>query len=48
MRNPVEDLGRTAACKIVGRIFLGEKMESEEFEPKLILRDSVRVAERIV
>ena len=48
VRNPVEDLGRTAACKIVGRIFLGEKMESEEFEPKLILRDSVRVAERIV
>ena len=43
VKNPVEELGSTAAKKIVGNIFRGEEMQSEEFPPELVIRNSVKV-----
>ena len=43
LKNPVEELGRAAARKMTGCILRGEKMETEEFEPELVMRNSVRV-----
>ena len=48
VRNPVEELGRSAALKMVGKIFRGEEMESEEFAPELVIRNSVRVMNRLI
>ena len=43
VRNPVEKLGRTAADMIVGNICRGEQLKTLEFEPELVMRNSVRV-----
>lgn len=43
VKNPVEELGRAAAEQIVGGVCLREKMESAEFEPDLVIRNSVQV-----
>lgn len=48
VRNPVEELGRSAALRMVGKIFRGEEMESEEFAPELVIRNSVRVMNRLI
>ena len=47
MENPAEELGKTAAEMMTGRILRNEKMESREFEPKLVMRSSVRVVHEI-
>lgn len=43
VRNPVEELGRAAAEQIVGSVCRRETMESIEFEPELVIRNSVQV-----
>ena len=43
VENPVEELGRTAAESIVGKILRNENMETQEFMPKLVMRSSVQV-----
>lgn len=43
VENPVEELGRTAAEQIVGKVLKNEEMETREFVPELIVRNSVRV-----
>ena len=45
--NPAEELGKTAAEMMTGRILRNEKMESREFEPQLVMRSSVRVVHEI-
>ena len=47
VNNPVESLGRTAADKMVGALCRREKMGSTEFEPELIMRNSVQVLREI-
>ena len=47
VENPVEQLGKTAAEQIIGRILKNENMESREFAPKLIMRSSVKVIHEI-
>ena len=47
VENPVESLGKTAAEKIIGRILRKEELETEEFEPELVIRSSVRVIHEI-
>ena len=47
LENPAEKLGRAAAEIISGKIRKNEKMESREFEPKLVMRSSVRVVHEI-
>ena len=47
VENPVERLGKTAAEKIIGKILRKEEMETEEFEPELVMRSSVRVIHEI-
>ncbi len=47
LENPAEELGRTAAEMMTGRILRNEKMESREFEPELVMRSSVRVIHEI-
>ena len=47
LENPAEELGRTAAEMMTGRILRNEKMESREFEPELVMRSSVRVVHEI-
>ena len=47
VENPVEELGRTAAERIIGKILKNEEMETVEFAPKLIMRNSVRVIHEI-
>ena len=43
VENPAEELGRTAAESIVGKILRNENMETQEFMPKLVMRSSVQV-----
>nr|WP_317282320.1 GntR family transcriptional regulator [uncultured Sellimonas sp.] len=43
VQNPVEDLGKMAAESIVRYICHQEKPETVEFEPKLIVRNSVQI-----
>lgn len=43
VRNPVEELGRAAAEQIIGGVCRRETMESVEFEPELVIRNSVQV-----
>ena len=43
LENPAEELGRTAAESIVGKILRNENMETQEFMPKLVMRSSVQV-----
>ena len=47
VENPVEKLGRTAAERMTWRIFRNEEMETVEFEPQLIMRNSVQVIHQI-
>ena len=47
LENPVEELGRTAAEQIIGKILKNEKMETQEFVPKLVVRSSVQVIHEI-
>ncbi len=47
VENPVEELGRTAAEQIIGKILKNEEMETLEFAPKLIMRNSVKVIHEI-
>lgn len=47
VENPVEELGRTAAERIIGKILKNEEMETVEFAPKLIMRNSVQVIHEI-
>lgn len=47
VENPVEELGRTAAEQIIGKILKNEEMETLEFTPKLIMRNSVQVIHEI-
>lgn len=43
VKNPVQELGIAAARQIIGGVCGKEKMESAEFEPELIVRNSVQV-----
>lgn len=47
VENPVEKLGRTAAERMTWKIFRNEEMETVEFEPQLIMRNSVQVIHQI-
>lgn len=47
VENPVEKLGRTAAERMIWKIFRNEEMETVEFEPQLIMRNSVQVIHQI-
>lgn len=47
VENPVEELGRTAAEQITCKILKNEEMETREFAPKLIMRNSVKVIHEI-
>ena len=47
VRNPVEELGRAAAERMVAKICRNQEMETEEFEPELVMRNSVRVISEI-
>lgn len=47
VKNPVEDLGISAAEKMVGAVCRKEKMETAEFEPELVMRSSVKVLREI-
>lgn len=47
IRNPVEELGRAAAERIIGKICRNEPMKTEEFEPELVMRNSVRVISEV-
>lgn len=47
VRNPVEELGITAAEKMTGSILRRVKMETREFEPELVMRNSVQVLREI-
>ncbi len=47
VENPVEKLGRTAAERMTWKIFRNEEMETVEFEPQLIIRNSVQVIHQI-
>ena len=47
VENPVEKLGRTAAERMTWKIFRNEEMETVEFEPQLIVRNSVQVIHQI-
>lgn len=47
VRNPVEELGRAAAERMTARICRNLKMQTEEFEPELVMRNSVRVISEV-
>ena len=47
VENPVEKLGRTAAERMTWKIFRNEEMETVEFEPQLIMRNSVQVIHQL-
>ena len=47
LENPVEELGHAAAEQIIGKILKNEKMETQEFVPKLVVRSSVQVIHEI-
>lgn len=47
VENPVEKLGRTAAERMTWKIFRNEEIETVEFEPQLIMRNSVQVIHQI-
>lgn len=47
VENPVEKLGRTAAERMTWKIIRNEEMETVEFEPQLIMRNSVQVIHQI-
>ncbi len=47
VENPVEELGRTAAEQITRKILKNEEMETLEFAPRLIMRNSVQVIHEI-
>ena len=42
-RNPAEELGRAAAEKIAACVKHGVKMDTQEFDPRLVIRNSVRM-----
>lgn len=43
VQNPVEDLGRSAAEKIAACVKDGIRMKTQEFPPKLVIRNSVEI-----
>ncbi|HJB96677.1 MAG TPA: GntR family transcriptional regulator [Candidatus Mediterraneibacter intestinigallinarum] len=47
VENPVERLGKSVAEKIIAGILRKEEMETEEFDPELVIRSSVRVVHEI-
>ena len=47
VRNPVEELGRAAAECMVAKICRNQEMKTEEFEPELVMRNSVRVISEV-
>ena len=47
VENPVEELGRAAAEQITCKILKNEEMETREFAPTLIMRNSVKVIHEI-
>lgn len=47
VENPAGELGRMAAEMMMRKIVGNEKLQSGEFEPKLVMRSSVRVAHEV-
>lgn len=47
VRNPVEELGRAAAERMAGKICRNQMLATEEFEPELVMRNSVRVISEV-
>ena len=43
LENPAEELGRAAAEKIAACVKHGVKMDTQEFDPRLVIRNSVRM-----
>ena len=43
LENPAEKLGRAAAEKIAACVKHGVKMDTQEFDPRLVIRNSVRM-----
>lgn len=41
LENPAEELGRAAAEKIAACVKHGVKMDTQEFDPRLVIRNSV-------
>lgn len=47
VKNPAEELGRTAAQQMAGAICRGEEMQIWEFQPELMMRSSVQVQREV-